>query len=83
MKIERPRTRDIIKRRYQYYSYESVRNALSIEGKNTTGKESASEFVWLCGMVVLGKLGYKFGDILTDEDKAKIKKLHRRITACG
>lgn len=73
------RNRNRIKRRYQYYAEEAVKNVAASESQRTVGKESASRFVYLSTMVVLGMLGHKFGDILSERDKREIKELRRRI----
>lgn len=72
-------SRNRFKRRYQMYLYEFVMIACKRFSKEIIGKESVSEFAFVCICYVLGKLGMKF-DFLNEQDRRKIIALHRRIT---
>ena len=72
-------SRNRTKRRYQMYIYEALFNVMQKQAGILFGKESASLFMFVAGCYVLGLLGLKF-EVFNDDDKAKIKQLHVRIT---
>jgi len=60
---------------------EAVRNVAAAECERLTGKPSASKYVFLATVVLLGAEGHNFRDIIRGLERREINELRRRMSA--